>query len=335
MKMRQFFENLEKLKIKLPVDGGKEFSFIRVDSSHYNFLLEFFKNNRGQYDSSVLTLKNLLDQNGGKRRIYNIALLADGRIIGFRSYTVFPGHYVWVRGLTVDTHFRKLGWGTRLHEIGVEIALKNNLNTIRGAVVSHNIPMFEKWGYDKLQSWHIWTCKMDRSKSGNSDFSSVVLADSADIEKLEKFLHKSSHYASSYQMYAEDLTWCPLDIPSLGDLIKDGRVFLNKYGAEIRGLAIFNRKSSINPFADGNFSVMEIGYFDRDWLAILDFIREKYHPGFIRIYSPNRAPLECLPAKMKESYFLLLRDLSSGKIDDSIRRLLIPPFTLVQKRINS
>jgi len=105
---------------------------------------------------------------GGKRQAEEVAGAIrmarkmsgeNGEIVGFNSHMVFSNHYVWPQGLTVDTKLRGTGRGRRLHEIGAEIARKNNLNMLRAVAVHHNIPVLEKLGYSKLQSWRIFATK--------------------------------------------------------------------------------------------------------------------------------------------------------------------------------
>ncbi len=314
-------------------DNLKKFSFIPAKPSHYRPLVDFLVDIRGSEDHIRFLLDGLLKAVDDPKVIHsNIMALLRGKIIALSCRIFFPGHYSWGCGLTVDPRFRKLGLARRLIEIGEGIARENNISQMRAALIKDNIPIFKKLGFSEAGlCWYILGCKLNQFKAIDSKSLGVREAVASDFERLEKFLSNSGYFVLSKQMYAEDLNWYPLDHSWLGDLIKQGKVLLNEDDSGIRGLAIINKKSLINPFSDNSFSIMEAGYLDGDSAVILDFIRENYHPDFLRIYSADKIP----PVRTEEKCVLKFNDLFGGlkRLDFSEGKLFSTSVTLMQKII--
>jgi len=265
-----------------------------------------------------------------------MALIAD-KIVGFDSRIFFPNHYYWGSSVLVHPRFRKMGLAKRLIGIGEKMAAEFKINKIKTAVMFDNILIFKKMGFSALRPWHILGIKLDAGKNIRSDFPGIREAVDSDLGRLEQFLSKSDYFILSNKMYAEDLIWYPLDKLWFSDLIKQGKVLLNEDKSGIKGLAVINKKSLINPFPGDSFSIVEIGYFDGDCVAILDFIQEKYCPDFLRIYSADGIPLEFLPAEIKNGYFVKFNSLFGGlsRLNPSEGKLYFTSVTLMQKVISN
>lgn len=332
--MRHLFKSLN--KIKNPIDYSLV-DFIEADPKYHSSLIDFFKNARGSENHLTFILENLLHQINSLKITHNTILLAVGKIVGFVSHTVFSNHYLWGDGLTVDPLFRKFKLGTQLDKIGEEIARKNNLNQVKIAVTFNNIPILKKMGYSEKCLWYILGYTVNWENTNNLKLAKVRGAVNSDLERIEQFLSTSDYFNISGGMYAEDLSWHPLDRLWLDDLIKKGKILLNDDESKIQGLAIVNKKSLINPFVKDDFSVMEVGYFDGDVAAILDFIKKNYRPNFLRIYSVDGIPLKCFPAEIKNGYFSRFIDLFGGlnRLHLSTERLFLTSIMIMQKTIKN
>lgn len=327
--MKYFLNILRKIEIKCLFKFRKVY-FVDIGSKYHENLASFLKNNRDSGDYVCFLLNNLLNSSAPHKSIYNNALLSFfGKIIAFYYRVLFPAHYLWGGGLTVDSNFRKLGLARHLIKIDEEFARKNNINTIKTAVASFNIPIFKKMGFSEAGLWHIFVFKLNQVKVADSGNFTIREAVDTDIVNLEKFLSESKYYNSCGRMYAEDLTWYPLDYLWLDDFIKKGKVLLSEDDFGIRSLAIINKKSLINPFPDDNLSIMEIGYFDEDWMPVLNFIRQNYHPDFIRIYSAAGIPSVGIKGQRKVQFNYLFGEL--WKMDFSGEELLFTPIIIMQK----
>ncbi len=326
--MRHSFDNLQK------------FSFVPADASHYRLIADFLTATRGPEDHIRFLLEDMLKPDSDQKIVHvNLMALLSGEVVGFLYCVLFPGYHDSGGGLTVEPQFRKMGLARHFFEIREEIVRQHNIGVIKGIVTSWNVPIFKKLGHVKAGLWHISGCGFGGVKAGAASLKSsgVRPAVDSDLEALEKFLLKSDHYNSCDRMYVEDLTWYPLDGLWLADFIKQGKVLLSEDGSGIRGWAIINKKSLINPFPDGSFPIMEIGYFDGDWTAILDFIRENYRPDFLRIYSANGIPLKCLPAEIKMGYPSKFNNLYGElrHLKLSAERLFFSPVMIMQKIISN
>ncbi len=317
-------------------DKFKKISFVPADASLCQPICDFLADVREPENYLLFVLGKLLNSANSQKIIYsNTVASIPGKIIGFDSRVLFPNHHYWGSALTVDRRFRRLGLARHLISIGEKIARENNINKIRTAVMFDNIPVFIKLGFNALRPWYILGFKPEAAKAIRSKSGGIREAVGSDIGRLERFLSKSDYFILSSEMYVEDLIWYPLDRLWLGDLIKERRVLLNEDKSDIRGMAIINKNSLINPFPDGSFSIIEIGYFDGDWTPILDFISENYQSDFMRVYSANGIPLKCLPAGVKNAYFSRFNDLFGGlnRMEMSEGKLFFTSIMLMQKLI--
>jgi hypothetical protein len=278
-------------------------------------------------------LEGLLKPDSDPKIVRLNILALKGEIVGYLYCVLFPGYHDCGGGLTVDPRFRKMGLARHFFEIREEIVRQHNIGVIKGIVVPWNIPIFNKLGHVKAGLWYISGCGFGGIKAGAVGLKSsgVRPAVDSDLEGLEKFLSGSAYYISCDRMYVEDLTWYPFDRSWLSDFIRQGKVLLSEDASGIRGFAIINKKSLINPFPDGSFSIMEIGYFDGDWTVILDFIRENYRPDFLRIYSAEGIP----PIRMEQKKASRFNDLFGGlkRLDFPEGKLFSVSVAMMQKTI--
>ncbi len=319
-------------------DNLQKFSFVPADASHYEPLADFLIRSKGFEDHIRFLLSDLLKPADSQKIIHvNLMALLLGEVAGFAYLLLFPDFYCW-RGLAVDPKFMKLEVVRYLLEVIEKIALQHNVSIMRMAATTPSIiPVLKKLKYAEIRHWHIWGYKLSLVKTAGPKSVSVREAVDSDLQNLEKFLSESSYYNFCDRMYAEDLIWYPLGSAWLKDLIKRGKVLLSEDGSGIRGLAIINKKSLIEPFVAGEFPVAEIGYLDGSQAAILDFVHQNYHPSFLRIYSAGDLPLNWLPVGVRNGCLANSRSLFRGLnlLELSDETLFFMPVIIMQKTISN